>query len=102
MKMAGSAVTRNTFILLLRAIERIGLPLTAAGNVSGLRWPRCAGLINGRLHYRQADAFRLNEVIDEPDFLPLHVVPHPRPGSNSRATRSARATTWRRPWGNRC
>src|ERR1700740_2473014 len=25
-------------------------------------------------HYDQADAFRFNKVINEPDFLPLHVV----------------------------
>ena len=25
-------------------------------------------------HYNQADAFRLNKVINEPDFLPLHIV----------------------------
>jgi hypothetical protein len=25
-------------------------------------------------HYDQADAFRLHKVINEPDFLPLHVV----------------------------
>ena len=33
-EIAGSAITRNTFILLRQAIERSGLPLTATGNLS--------------------------------------------------------------------
>ena len=33
-EIAGSAVARNTFILLRQAIERGGLPLTATGNLS--------------------------------------------------------------------
>ena len=70
---AASPVARNTLILLRQAIERVGLPLTATGNLSRavvaemcelLEWP----------DYDQADAFRLNKVINEPDFLPLHVV----------------------------
>ena len=72
-EIAGSAVARNTFILLQQTIERGGLPLTATGNLSRavvaemrelILWPG----------YDQADAFRLHKVINEPDFLPLHIV----------------------------
>jgi len=72
-EIAGSAVTRNTFILLRQAIERSGLPLTATGNLSGAAVAEMRGLIEWP-HYDQVDAFRLNKVINEPDFLPLHVV----------------------------
>ena len=72
-EIAGSAVARNTFILLRQAIESGGLPLTATGNLSRavvadmrriIEWPG----------YDQAEAFRLHKVINEPDFLPLHIV----------------------------
>jgi hypothetical protein len=72
-EIAGSAVVRNTLILLRQAIERGGLPLTATGNMSRavvaemrelIKWPGD----------NQADAFRLHKVINEPDFLPLHIV----------------------------
>jgi hypothetical protein len=72
-EISSSAVARNTFILLRQAIERGGLPLTATGNLSRnvvgemrelIEWPG----------YDQADAFRLHKVINEPDFLPLHIV----------------------------
>jgi hypothetical protein len=72
-EIAGSALARNTFILLQQVIERGGLSLTATGNLSRavvadmcqlIEWPG----------YDQADAFRLHKVINEPDFLPLHIV----------------------------
>jgi hypothetical protein len=72
-EIAGSPVARNTFILLRHAIERGGLPLTTTGNLSRsvvaemrklIEWPG----------YDQANAFRLHKVINEPDFLPLHIV----------------------------
>jgi len=72
-EIAGSAVTRNTLILLRQAIERGGLPLTAAGNLSRAAVAEMRGLIEWP-HYNQADAFRLNKVINETDFLPLHIV----------------------------
>jgi hypothetical protein len=68
-EIAGSAVARNTLILLQQATEGGGLALTATGNLSRavvvemrklMEWP----------NYDQADAFRLNKVINEPDFLP--------------------------------
>ncbi|MEJ2373932.1 MAG: hypothetical protein P8Y71_00505 [Pseudolabrys sp.] len=72
-EITSSAVARNTFMLLRQAIERGGLPLTATGNLSRavvaemrqlFEWPG----------YDQADAFLFHEVINEPDFLPLHIV----------------------------
>ena len=72
-EIASSPVARNTLVLLRQAIEGEALSLTATGNLSRavvadmrklIEWP----------NYDQADAFRLNKVINEPDFLPLHVV----------------------------
>jgi hypothetical protein len=72
-EIAGSAVARNSLILLQQAVERRGLPLTSTGNLTRavvaelqkrIEWP----------DYDQAEAFRLCKVINEPDFLPLHVV----------------------------
>src|SRR5947208_565311 len=72
-EIAGSAVARNTFILLQQAIERGGLPLTATGNLSRAVVAEMRKLIEWP-DYDQADAFRLHKVINEPDFLPLHIV----------------------------
>lgn len=72
-EIAGSAVARNTLILLRQAIEGGGLPLTATGNLSRAVVAEMGKLIEWP-HYDQADAFRFNKVINEPDFMPLHVV----------------------------
>ena len=72
-EIAGSAVARNTFILLRQAIERGGLPLTATGNLSRAVVAEMCKLIEWP-GYDQTDAFRLHKVINEPDFLPLHIV----------------------------
>jgi hypothetical protein len=72
-EIASSAMARNTLILLRQVIERGGLPLTATGNLSRAVVAEMRKLIEWP-HYDQADAFRLNKVINEPDFLPLHVV----------------------------
>src|SRR6266446_1490778 len=72
-EIAGSPVARNTLILLRQAIERVGLPLTATGNLSRAAVAKMCKLIEWP-DYDQADAFRFNKVINEPDFLPLHVV----------------------------
>lgn len=72
-EVASSAVARNTLILLRHAIERGGLPLTASGNLSRAIVTEMCKLIEWP-HYDQADAFRLHKVINEPDFIPLHVV----------------------------
>ena len=72
-EIAGSAVARNTLILLRQAIERGGLPLTATGTLSRAVVAEMRKLIEWP-EYDQAGAFRFNKVINEPDFLPLHVV----------------------------
>src|SRR5499433_3360122 len=66
-EIAGSPVARNTLIL------RVGLPLTATANLSRAVVAEMCKLIEWP-NYDQADAFRFNKVINEPDFLPLHVV----------------------------
>src|SRR5947209_19996501 len=72
-EIAGSPVARNTLILLGQAIERVGFPLTATGNLSRATVAEMCKRIEWPDH-DQADAFRFNKVITEPDFLPLHVV----------------------------
>src|SRR5260370_27103576 len=72
-EIAGSAVACNTLILLRQVIERGGLPLTATGNLSRAVVAEMCKLIEWP-DYDQADAFQFNKVINEPDFLPLHVV----------------------------
>ena len=72
-EIAASPVARNALILLRQAIERVGLPLTATGNLSRAGVAEMCKLIEWP-DYDQADAFRFNKVINEPDFLPLHVV----------------------------
>jgi len=70
---ARSALAHNTLILLRQVIERGGLPPTATGNLSRhavtdmrklIEWP----------DYDQGEAFQFNKVINEPNFLPLHVI----------------------------
>src|SRR5271169_2292826 len=68
-----SPVARNTLILLRQTIERDGFSLTATGNLSRAAVAEMCKLIEWP-DYDQADAFRFNKVINEPDFLPLHVV----------------------------
>lgn len=72
-EIAGSAVARNTLILLRHAIERGGLSLTASGNLSRAIVAEMCKLIEWP-HYDQANAFQFNKVINESDFLPLHIV----------------------------
>jgi hypothetical protein len=72
-EIAGSAVAHNTLILLRQAIESGGLPLTATGNLSRTVVAEMRKLIVWP-GYDQAEAFRLHKVINEPDFLPLHIV----------------------------
>ena len=59
-EIAGSAVARNTLILLGQAIERVGLPLTATGNLSRATVAEMCKLIEWP-NYDQADAFRLQQ-----------------------------------------
>src|SRR5262245_7293906 len=68
-EIARSPIARNTLILLRQAIDRDGLPLTATGNLSRAVVAEMCKLIEWP-NYDQADAFRFNKVINEPDFLP--------------------------------
>jgi hypothetical protein len=72
-EIAGSAVARNTLILLRHATERGGLPVTATGNLSRAAVAEMCRLIEWP-DYDQAAVLQFNKVINEPDFLPLHVV----------------------------
>ena len=72
-EVAGSAVTRNTLILLRQATKQNGLVLTATGNLTRAVVAEMRALIDWP-DYDQADAFRFNKVINEPDFLPLYIV----------------------------
>src|SRR6266446_1686738 len=72
-EIAGSPVAHNTLMLLRQAIERGGLPLTATGNLSRAVVAEMCKLVEWP-DYDQAAVFQFNKVINEPDFLPLHVV----------------------------
>jgi hypothetical protein len=72
-EIAGSPIARNTVILLRQAIEHGGLPLTATGNLTRALVAEMCKLIAWP-DFNQADTFRFNKVINEADFLPLHVV----------------------------
>ncbi len=72
-EIASSAVARNTVILLRQAIARGGLPATATGNLSRAVVAEMCKLVEWP-DYDQAAVFQFNKVINEPDFLPLHVV----------------------------
>jgi hypothetical protein len=69
-EIAGSAVARNTLILLRQATERGG---PATGNLSRAAVAEMCRLIEWP-DYDQAAVLQFNKVINEPDFLPLHVV----------------------------
>ena len=70
---AGSAVARNTLILLRQTTERGGLPVTATGNLSRAVVAEMCKLVEWP-DYDQAAVLQFNNVINEPDFFPLHVV----------------------------
>ena len=72
-EVAASPMARNTLILLRHAIEREGLALTATGNLTRAVVAEMRELIEWP-DYDQAEAFQFNKVINEADFLPLHVV----------------------------
>src|SRR5947207_11179746 len=71
--LSASAVTRTARILLQRAADDGGLRLTATRNLSrtvvaemveAIEWP----------DLDKAELFRFHKVVNEPDFLPLHLV----------------------------
>ena len=72
-EIAGSAVARNMLILLRQATERGGLPVTATGNLSRAVVAEMCKLFEWP-DYDQAAVLQFHNVINEPDFLPLHVV----------------------------
>jgi hypothetical protein len=72
-RQANESSSDYAVILLRQAIERGGLQLTATGNLSRAVVTEMCKLIEWP-DYNQADAFTFNKVINEPDFLPLHVV----------------------------
>jgi hypothetical protein len=68
----GSAIARNAQILLRRAAQTDGLKLTATGNMSRavvaemcrtIEWP----------DYDKEELFRFSKVINETDYLHLHL-----------------------------
>jgi hypothetical protein len=72
-EIAGSAVARNMLILLRQATERGGLPVTATGNLSRAVVAEMCKLFEWP-DYDQAAVLQFHNVINEPDFLPLHIV----------------------------
>ncbi len=71
--LAGSAVTRTARILLQRAVDAGGLKLTATGNLSRAVVAEMIELVEWPGLDRD-EVYRLNKVINEPDFLPVHFV----------------------------
>jgi hypothetical protein len=69
--LSGSAVTRNTLVLLRRAVETDGLKLTTTGNLSRAVVEEMCGIIQAP-DYDKAELLRFQKVINEPDLLPLH------------------------------
>jgi hypothetical protein len=96
-EMAGSAVARNTFILLQQAIDRSSLPVTATGNLSRAMVAEMRELIKWPV-YDQTDGFRLHKVVNEPDFLPLHIVR--LLGEAAKLVRTQRGKLVATPFGN--
>jgi hypothetical protein len=68
-----SAVTANALILLRRAAETGGLKLTATGNLSRGVVEEMFGIIQAP-GYEKTELLRVQQVINEPDVLPLHFV----------------------------
>ncbi len=66
-EIAGSPIARNTLVLLREVIKHGGLALTASGNLTRAVVAEMCKLIAWP-DFDQADAFRFNKVINEPDF----------------------------------
>ena len=65
-----SAIARNVLILLQAASVGPGLQLTATGNLTRKVVAEMVELFTWP-DFDRAEAFRLNKVINEPDFMPL-------------------------------
>jgi hypothetical protein len=72
-EISGSAVTAIALILLRRAAEIGGLKLTATGNLSRAVVEEMFEITQAP-DYAKAELLRVQKVINEPDFLPLHFV----------------------------
>ena len=70
-----SAVARNALVLLSTAAARPGLKLTVTGNLSRAVVAEMCDLFTWP-DFDKADAFWMNKVVNEPDFLPLYFVRH--------------------------
>ena len=68
-----SAVARNSLRLLREAARGGGLKLTATGNLARAVVAEMIDLFDWS-DFDKTELFRLNKVINEPDFLPLHFV----------------------------
>ena len=68
-----SAVARNSLHLLREAARGGGLKLTATGNLARAVVAEMIDLFDWP-DFDKTELFRLNKVINEPDFLPLHFV----------------------------
>ena len=68
-----SAVARNSLHLLREAARGGGLKLTATGNLARAVVAEMIDLFDCP-DFDKTELFRLNKVINEPDFLPLHFV----------------------------
>ena len=68
-----SAVARNALHLLRHAARGGGLKLTATGNLARTVVAEMIDLFDWP-DFDKTEVFRLNKVINEPDFLPLHFV----------------------------
>jgi hypothetical protein len=72
-EISGSAVTANGLLLLRRAAEAGGLKLTATGNLSRAVVEEMVGIVQAP-GYEKTELLRVQQVINEPDVLPLHFV----------------------------
>ena len=70
-----SAITKNTLTFLEVASETSGLKLTATGNLSRAVVAEMCEIFDWP-DFNKDDQFRLNKVINEPDFLPLFFMRH--------------------------
>jgi hypothetical protein len=68
-----SAVARNALLLLHNASRDGGLKLTATGNLARTVVAEMIDLFDWP-DFDRSEVFRLNKVMNEPDFLPLHFV----------------------------
>ncbi len=74
-ELQASSITKNTLTFLKAASESPGLKLTARGNLSRTVVAEMCATFDWP-DFNKDDQFRLNKVINEPDFLPLFFMRH--------------------------